>query len=256
MKQKIYKAICFVAGAGIGLLVGLASVALIDAVMGARFGDIHDTSFDAGDIILVLFDVVVCGLLIGYGAYRQFFGDKYENVLLKIAKYDSSSKILSITKRAPELSELIYVREYIFTDLSYNDPTLVYTGATVGGVTTGGFHVEGGDYDQKLSRSGKYQLVYKDPISKTESVINGIKLPQLLISSAAGDYKISKYLDGDMIVPFSKEKMNDAFAKLARDSVASGNMAMAFSAAQRANIDKLLTQDECSSIKQWLCSTY
>lgn len=253
MSKESYKTISYLLAGGIGLVVGLIGVWIIDLVMSIKFRNTYIAGIDGGDVFLVLFCVVVCALIFGPYFYNKFYGDKHTTELRTVAKYDYTSKILEITKKSPELSDIIKIQEYLFSDLSYNDPTLVYTGATVGGVSMGGFHVEGGDYDQKLSRSGRYQLIYREPIAKTDFVIHGIKLPKALVSTAASNAVISKYLNGDTIVPFYKSKMDESMAKLARDSVASGDMAKALTAAQRANIEKFLTKEDCTYIKQWLC---
>ena len=178
MSKESYKTISYLLAGGIGLVVGLIGVWIIDLVMSIKFRNTYIAGIDGGDVFLVLFCVVVCALIFGPYFYNKFYGDKHTTELRTVAKYDYTSKILEITKKSPELSDIIKIQEYLFSDLSYNDPTLVYTGATVGGVSMGGFHVEGGDYDQKLSRSGRYQLIYREPIAKTDFVIHGIKITE------------------------------------------------------------------------------
>ena len=167
--------------------------------------------------------------------------------------YDVSSKTLTILNRTPKLSRFISIKKVFIMDYEHIDPKLIYTGATVGGVTTGGFHVQKGGYKEHVSDSGKYQLIHKTPIYNQKHEVEKICLSKKLLSSAKSDSVICTFLVDNTLELRNNKKVDEAMAKLATDSLSSGNMSMAISAAQRATINSHLSKDDCVYIKRWLC---
>lgn len=73
-----------------------------------------------------------------------------------------ADNLLILKKRDPILCNVLKVEELHDINITSVPDKLVYTGATVGGVTTGGFHVQkGGDYLSLGAKTGKYYLSYK-----------------------------------------------------------------------------------------------
>lgn len=75
---------------------------------------------------------------------------------------DSICPVLKLKQRVPIVNTVLKVEANHEVGLSYTPDKVVYTGANVGGVSVGGFHVEKGGYNASLgSKTGKYRITYK-----------------------------------------------------------------------------------------------
>ena len=253
MYEDKYKTLGYLLAGGIGLLVGLACVGIVDAVMVSRWGNVHDTSFGGGDFFLVLFCVVVCALIFGpfiQGAIiEKLHGEEIRRENERINKLMSfRDGTLSITARDPGFQHRITIESIQHTNYKYNDPKLVYTGATVGGVSMGGFHVEGGDYTKQVSDSGKFRLMYQGllPIKK-------IYLTSQLLAEAEKDPVVSKFLDGGELDLRYWGRVNKAWSDSAIYAASRGDVQLLQYANQQANLDTYLSREDCVYVSQWLC---
>ena len=69
---------------------------------------------------------------------------------------------LQIKKRDAFAYAVLSVEESRNINVSYTPDKLVYTGATVGGITTGGVHVQKGGYTMQVgAKNGRYYISYK-----------------------------------------------------------------------------------------------
>lgn len=82
--------------------------------------------------------------------------------LRQYLEFDEFNNHIKIKKRSSALKGEFFVNENRNNYLTYTPDKLVYTGATVGGVTMGGTHVEKGGYSVHTgSVNGTYSLVYR-----------------------------------------------------------------------------------------------
>ena len=146
--------------------------------------------------------------------------------------------------------------ELVDTKYKYNEEKLVYTGATVGGITMGGFHVEGGDYSKQKYFTGKYGLSRKCYINGEAKVlvIDEIYLNSDLLEKAK-DSHMKQYIDGKsnhilLCHKLSKEtSRNLNAATLLGDASLDGAYNKMMSVARN---EMSLTKEECIEIKTWL----
>lgn len=111
-------------------------------------------------------------------------------------EYDKANETLRLNKRDKDNAYLIKKSSITNTNYSYHAPKMVYTGATVGGVTTGGWHEEKAYYSQEVSDSGKSKLKFK---GKDGGTIKKIILTADLIASAKQQSDIKQFLKDDTL---------------------------------------------------------
>lgn len=114
------------------------------------------------DLISVL---ILFGLVITYFSFKILSLKKEEkqaHEARQTMSYDSNTKCLTVLERSPQLKEALTIEAAHDIIANYTPDRIIYTGATVGGITTGGFHTEKGGYSMSLGgKTGKYYLSYK-----------------------------------------------------------------------------------------------
>lgn len=147
----------------------------------------------------------------------------------------------------------ILIEQHVDDYYKYNEPTLVYTGATVGGVTTGGFHVEGGDYSTKKHFTGKYYHYFS--LGGEHVLISHIYCNTSVWEKAKKDIVTKNFIYGknDYIylahVLSSEQQKHLARAASTGDASLDGSFARAQLFAQES---VYLTREECDEIKNWI----
>lgn len=164
--------------------------------------------------------------------------------------YNPAQKHLTVKKRCPENSEAFGVKDYRRHRYSDVPAKLVYTGATVGGITTGGVHLSGG-YTAVANgeKSGRCILLY--------SWYNGTDVQTdvvetITVSNKNYNKKISKYLCDEKIIVVddkAKTKMAGALAYMKMDAKSSSTLNMY----ETAIIDDYPSEEKCLEIISWIC---
>ena len=113
----------------------------------------------------------IMALALGIGIFYLFYtiqGEKSKeataaaNTGKKSFTYNNKSHLLVLKNRAPILQSSLTVEAHHEVNITSVPDKLVYTGATVGGITTGGFHVQkGGNYLSLGRKTGEYYITYK-----------------------------------------------------------------------------------------------
>lgn len=152
---------------------------------------------------------------------------------------------------------IISIKPFLDTKYHYNEEKLVYTGATVGGITTGGFHIEGGDYSKNHSWTGKYLLTCQIIESSVENyAFDEIYLNSDLLNKAKQS-KMKQYIKGrtNHLVLFHKlsqeTSQNLGTATLLGDASLDGAYNKMLNI---ATTEMSLTKKECEEIKDWILS--
>lgn len=84
--------------------------------------------------------------------------------------YDSFTKSIKLKKKSPEIKKAITIEASREVFANYTPDKLLYTSATVGGVTTGGVDVVKGGYSLTSGqKTGTYYLSYKYAINAPSS---------------------------------------------------------------------------------------
>ena len=224
--------------------------------------------------LLIFVCIAFLGIVIGVntgmdstlGAYLIVFGggfgscglatlwdNKEKSAKVQYYTYDKATYTLTLIERNySAFSKAIKVEPHRTVSYKYNPAELEYNGVTVGGVTTGGFHVNPASYSpSSMEKSGKYQLV----LMPGYNVIKNIILPTGLVAVAKNNRTLEKFLKKDRLE--LKYTGGDAEMTEYERSIMSHNMTsrpdLFYNAANRALAAQALTKEDCEAIKYWLC---
>lgn len=203
--------------------------------------------------------LIVIGLILliaGYNILYMYIQNKREKNLkapdcMRLS-YDKKSIIVS--KRNAVFLKYITLVRYSYTQTKFHDAELVYTGATVGGVHTGGFHVNPATQTKgDRVMTDKYDL-YLYPY---EIYLNTIELESDALIDAQKDLFISQFLQGNKLVLSHKNNMTSLEGSIVRDSMTNPNASIQLKTAgdffaKKRYAETKLTKDECKKIRDWL----
>lgn len=140
---------------------------------------------------------------------------------------------LSITKRDTRFSQIVKIVADTTPIATYSPEKYIYTGATVGGITTGGVSKIGG-YGTKAVKNGRYNL---ELVNQQGGLIERIKLtPEL--SQKARESVVAQYLS---------EQGDEIIVVLPYGSKINGKEVDIFSP------ERSPTYEKCKDILNWLC---
>ncbi len=137
-------------------------------------------------------------------------------------------------------------------DLKYNPSKTIYTGASSGGITMGGFHTTEAYYQERpTKRSGRY-IAYIPFHDGTRIYIKEIILVGKVLDEARNNPKISKFLKGDRLILLNQDAKSNLDGKLTASEIANGGTVL-----QHAYMDSLktnvgITLAEAEIINNWL----
>ena len=202
--------------------------------------------------LLLVFLVAVSALVIVLFLLKRSM-DK-EAVRKQFYSFDEKEKTLTLYKSNTKLlqREIAIVPHYEFT-FKFNPAELVYTGATVGGITTGGFHVNQASYSPASSKkSGKYELT---PVF-SEEMIRIIILPEELHAAAETDPVVGQfYRNGRLILEHTgpDTKLTPNEDAVAHRAVENHRDDILIAITNLATTAKRLTLNECNAVKNFIC---
>lgn len=168
--------------------------------------------------------------------------------------YNPDKKHLVIKNRCPENVAAFGVKDYKRQNYSDVPAKLVYTGASVGGITTGGVHLSGG-YTSVANgiKSGKCILLYSWYNGK--EVETG-DVETIDVSNSSDDNyhssKISKYVRNRKIIVVdntAKTKMAGSLAYLKMNVRSATTLNMY----EDAVIEDYPSEEKCLEIVSWIC---
>ena len=117
-------------------------------------------------------------------------------------KYNAENGELILNERSEDFKKLFSTERYISTRHGYAEEKLIFTSATVGGITTGGWDKVGG-YGTEKKKTNKYNLVYEyvnpEDNSYKRGYVNRIILSDELLKKAQTS-NVKPYLDGNSII--------------------------------------------------------
>lgn len=136
----------------------------------------------------------------------------------------------------------------------YNPATLEYTGVTIGGITTGSFHVnEASISAAAYHNTGKYQLVLKEGGYK---IVNKITLPDSMLEEAKKTPVVKDFIRNGCL-ELKHDGIETELTASERETIAAarrqGRQDIVINATLRSVAASYLTKEECETIKQWLC---
>ncbi|MBE6738554.1 MAG: hypothetical protein E7566_07920 [Ruminococcaceae bacterium] len=160
--------------------------------------------------VVVFFIVFICMLLQQKSERKRVEGFREATEELRGICTNYYGDEVHLNKQDPRISKLIQIYAYNPHIYTQTPKKIVYTGATVGGVSTGGFHTTGGQIIRTDLSSDRFEICFwkKEWNSSTQTdewVAKPIKkfiLSDELKEIARKDTFVSDYLDkkGDLIV--------------------------------------------------------
>ena len=162
----------------------------------------------------------------------------------KCGRYDESTNTFHLSERNEILSKMLKIKEAFHYNVVYKPETYVYTGMSVGGISTGEVNKHGGyDYISSAKKTGKYQILFNG------KSVDKIKLPRHLVDDAK-NAGLGAYITEDEInvKDFSNVRLDNT-------SLLNGNSStsLMYYAVQKDMISAYPTYEKCSEIINWLC---
>ena len=205
----------------------------------------------------VIFVIIVIGI-IGIIWWRNIISPAKESIEKHIDskdKYDSvgfnkENGLLTVYKRGALIESKITIKEYRHTNYSYNPAKLIYTSATVGGVTTGGFDTTKASYSPtSQDKTGKYALYFRGAEIKEISILDGSDKAQK--NSALKQFynkARSRFVLEHQIV----SRLSGYEKEMLKNAIISNDYQTMSVLSKDDTIARKLTYDECAAIKAWI----
>lgn len=170
--------------------------------------------------------------------------------------FDKESKSATLLQRNAISSASFYIQPIDKVHYDFKPSELVYTGATVGGVTTGGFHTTEAHYREKSDgASGKALLLAKLRNGETVTIKKIHLSDEKLKEAAANDPRIKRFLKGNaLVLEYSgkETELTKDESFLLKKAISTNNKAMQNYVTQRAFLAMQLTKEDCENIKNWV----
>lgn len=150
-------------------------------------------------------------------------------------------------------------KEITSSYMQYHPEQLVYTGATVGGVSMGGFHTEEAYYTEQFTSSGKYGLFFPIEFEYTSTGKNELsKIKEIYMSK-----KMLSNLPKEL-TPFIKEgklvlnekEVSSVYTNSLRSALSQGNQYMYQQLSKQCFLEMHMTNDEATSVLNWINSNF
>lgn len=166
--------------------------------------------------------------------------------------YSEEDKTMTLFQRSKISYAAVHWEPLYEHDLKYNPSKLIYTGASSGGITMGGFHTTEAHYQERpTKRSGRY-IAFIQFHDNTRLYIKEIILVGEVLDEARNNPKISKFLKGDRLVLLNKKPKSKLDGKLSASEIANGGTVIqhAYMDSLKANVG--ITSAEVEVINNWL----
>lgn len=170
-------------------------------------------------------------------------------------RYDKDEKTLYLRERLKanrDYMKLVNVPAEYRTD---HPAELVYTGATVGGVHTGGFHVEEAYTSSRNIGSDRYVIWFTS--GEDAFIVKQVVLfDDALIREAKAHPQLRQFLQGDTLVLKYKDSQcqMDALERGAVDSaMRRGDTTAAKNVAMRAIMASYMKRNDAKAVLNWMC---
>ena len=212
----------------------------------------------------MILGIIVAVLMLGLGGFvfyakciEPYIGGVSRNSGLICHKSEHS---ITLLKRCPANKKGVKIkpaREVYNTD---HPAELVYTGATVGSVHMGGFHVNEAYTSTSLGeKTGRYIFWASVRDIFTGSVepfiVNEIELSDELLTEAKAHPVIQKFLKDSKLLLHYECTMSEIDQSAIQRNMSLGNTTVAQNIAMHAAQARYLTLDDATAIYDWVCET-
>jgi hypothetical protein len=201
----------------------------------------------------------ICLLIAALWSKSKCDRSKAKSHAAKNVQYDLKTRTLTVLNRVSDNEAILKIEDVLHLNFKYSPAELVYTGATTGNVSMGGFHInEASMSASQGGKTGKFCIVYTGPESKDNHCkIDKIHLSNEQIKSAKSHYIVSRFLKDDTLVLEHKtySHLTDSERRASLDAYISGRTDIFYGLNMKQYVDMQLTQEECQAIVSWLLGT-
>lgn len=229
-----------------GIAVGAAELLLMAICVSFDLG-----STLSGVLALIVAIITFFATDMTYGQYLM----KKEKILSQHMTINETDESATLFQRSEISASLLKMEPIYTTNTKHHDAKLVYTGATVGGVHTGGFHTTKAYLsDTYTGTSGKYHIFVKQDNGKVVE-IKKIKLTKQLLSEAKHSPSIRKFIvNNEISLRYDNDetKLTKEEQYILKEAVNNYDKATQYNITQRAFLATQLTQEDCNAIINWV----
>ena len=220
----------------------------IGVLLGLMVGVLCNSSGFAVFICLIITGVVyVVGRLI-IEHIRGVNGDEHR----KHYTVSEEDKTMTLIHRSKISYSVVHWDPLYEHDLKYNPSKTIYTGASSGGITMGGFHTTEAYYQERpTKRSGRY-LAYIPFPDNTRIYIKEIILVGKVLDEAKSNPEIRKFLKGDRLVLLNQNPKSNLDGKLSASDIANGGNVVQYAYMDSLKANVGITLAEAEIINNWL----
>lgn len=171
---------------------------------------------------------------------------------IKHYTYSEEDKTMTLFQRSKISYAAVHWDPLYEHDLKYNPSKLIYTGASSGGVSMGGFHTTEAYYQERpTKKSGRY-IAYLSFHDGSRIYIKEIILVGKVLDEAKSNPKIRNFLKGDRLVLLNQNAKSNLDGKLSASEIANGGTVIqhAYMDSLKANVG--ITLWEAEIINEWL----
>jgi len=216
----------------------------IGVLLGLLVGVLCDSTFLC---ILVIGVVYIGGRLI----IEHIRGKKGEEQS-KHYTFSQEDKTMTLFQRSQISYAAVHWEPLYEHDLKYNPSKTIYTGATSGGISMGGFHTTEAYYQEApKKRSGRY-IAYIQFHDDTRLYIKEIILVGKVLEEAKRNTKIRKFLKGDRLVLLNQNAKSNLDGKLSASDIANGGTVIQYAYMDSLKANVGITLAEAEIINNWL----
>lgn len=171
---------------------------------------------------------------------------KIENRITKYATYESADKTLRLHKKGSFLKESVTMKRYIRTNATYKPAEIVYTGATVGGITTGGIHVNEAHYETSGTRTDKFGLYFNN--CQVKRIVCDFEIKD---HPAINKFKTDK---NTLVLTYegAKEEMGGLSKEMYKKAVVKGDLGMQYHLLNNQIEESMLSHNDCKNVLKWI----
>lgn len=232
MSDKVIDYILIGAGTLLGLLVGALS---------------NSKEFAVFLCVLVIVVVFAGGKTI----IRRKRGKKADEQS-KHYTYSEEDKTMTLFQRSKISYAAVHWDPLYEHDLKYNPSKLIYTGASSGGVSMGGFHTTEAYYQERpTKKSGRY-IAYLQFHDGSRIYIKEIILVGKVLDEARKNPQISEFLKGDRLVLLNQNAKSNLDGKLSASDIANGGNVVQYAYMDSLKANVGITLAEAEIINNWL----
>lgn len=192
------------------------------------------------------------GVMLGRALYKEAQVTKMKNSK-DIEITNKQDGVIVLNRRTANNGNVLEINESRDYTIEEHPAELVYTSATVGGITTGGFHVNEAYRTESVGgKLGTYYITLRGWQDST--IVNKVRIQSDMVDSARANPIVREFLDGTTLILKHNVAFNvpDDIKKAAMEYNKAGRFDMAAKLLRPYNSVCKLTKEECEAVIAWM----